>query len=160
VAEPTNICGPIVDSIALGDAPATTAALLNLLLTCQLGATRLGLGSQWIGEAVPKLFDGAGLVDVEVRQSDHTWTLRPPYNSAFEQAQVQDARDALAERRWVWDHDTAKRHFAAGGGAELMFEGTWRLAIGQLERVVNAIDTRTFSRTGGGLFYLVSGRRR
>jgi SAM-dependent methyltransferase len=153
VAEPTNVCGPVVDSIAMGDAPAVTAELLNLLLTCQLGATHLGLGSQLIGESMPALFRAAGLLDVEVRQCDRTWTLVPPYESEFEQAQVQDARDALTARRWVWDEKTAKTYFIAGGGDEAAFDAKWTLAMSQLERVVEAIEAGRFSRAGGGLSY-------
>jgi SAM-dependent methyltransferase len=60
VAEPTNVAGLLVDSIALGDAPETTAALVEFQLVCERGKKALGEGNGLIGESLPKLLVESG----------------------------------------------------------------------------------------------------
>jgi ubiquinone/menaquinone biosynthesis C-methylase UbiE len=55
-AEATNVAGPLADSIALGDSPDVTAAVMRFHLVCQRGLRLLGQGDHHVGESLPRLF--------------------------------------------------------------------------------------------------------
>jgi hypothetical protein len=101
----------------------------------------------------------AGLEAIEIRQNDRVWSLVPPYQSAFERAQVQEAIDDAARGVGLWDEATTRRYFVAGGGAAPDFAHRWQAALEQNERWVDAIRRKEYAATGGGLFYLACGRR-
>jgi 2-polyprenyl-3-methyl-5-hydroxy-6-metoxy-1,4-benzoquinol methylase len=159
VAEPTNVTGPLVESIALGDAPETTAAMLGFLLTCQRGVKALGQGDHQIGEALPRLLHAVALRDVEIRQNDRAWVLAPPYTSPFERAQVDEACDAAERGRGLWDEATTRRFWLAGGGADDQFAARWSGAVDQRRRVADGIRAGTYCCVGGSFFYLAWGWR-
>jgi SAM-dependent methyltransferase len=158
-AEASNVADPLVDSIALGDPPDVTASLLRFNLVCQRGVKSLGEGDHLIGESLPWLFRRAALEQVEVRVNDRGWTLVPPYDSQFERAQIEEAQDAAERELGLWDEETTRRYFLGGGGTEVEFAAGWTAALTQRRRVMEAIRGRSFSRAGGGFFYLVWGRR-
>jgi SAM-dependent methyltransferase len=158
-SEPTNVAGALVDSIALGDPPEATAALIAFLLICQQGKRALGEGFDLIGESIPALFRAAGLTSIDLRQNDRACLMLPPYDSPAERAQVESAEDALARGIWHWDERTTRRYFLAGGGAESEFPRQWSAALAQLRRVADALRARSYSCSGGNLAYLVWGRK-
>jgi SAM-dependent methyltransferase len=156
-AEPTNVAGPLVDSIVLDDPPEISASLLCFQLICERGKRALGEGNNLIGESLPQLFVRAGLKQVGIRQNDRGWSLVPPYSSPFERAQVEELLDAVERGRWIWDEATARRYFLAGGGNELDFPQRWSTALAQRRRLAEAFRAQTYSCAGGGLFYLAWG---
>jgi ubiquinone/menaquinone biosynthesis C-methylase UbiE len=158
-AEPTNATSLLVESIALGDAAETTAALTGFFIACQRGKARLGEGDNLLGESLPMLFRNAALTGIEIRQNDRVWSMVPPYSSPFEKAQVDEAYDAVERRLGLWDEATTRRYWLASGGAEDQFTGHWHNAMAHRLRVSEAIRARTFSAAGGSLSYLVWGWR-
>jgi SAM-dependent methyltransferase len=158
-AEPTNAASPMVESIALGDPPETTAALTGFLVACQRGKTRLGEGDNLLGESLPNLFRLASLGRIEVRQNDHVWSMVPPYSSSFEQAQVDEANDAVERSHGFWDEATTKRYWLASGGRETEFPEHWNLAMAHRRRIAEGIRARSYACAGGSLFYLAWGWR-
>ena len=159
IAEPTNITDPLVDDLALGDSPDAIAAGLRFQLICQRGLRAQGDGDHLLGESLPRLLAGAGLEEIELRQNDRTWTMLPPYASPFERAQVEEIADVAAGELTAWDHETTRRYFLAGGGAEDEFSASWEALLARQRRVAAAVSAGTFARTGGGLFHLAHGRR-
>ncbi len=159
-AEATNVAGPLVDSIVLGDPPETAAALLCFQLLCERGKRSLGEGDNLLGESLPKLFLRAGLKNVEVRQNDRGWSLVPPYASTFERAIVEEMFDSVERGRWIWDQATTRQYFPAGGGSDLDFPQRWSMAMAQRGHLAEAIRSESYSCAGGGLFYLVWGWRK
>lgn len=158
-AEPTNQTAPLVDAIALGQSAETAGALVAFLLACQRGKKALGLGDNTLGEALPALFAGAGLRDVDVRQNDRPAVLVPPYASDAERATYEEDMETAERERGIWDLATTRRYWLAQGGDEARFDELWALALDQRRRVAAALRAGTFTRAGGTLFYLVSGRR-
>lgn len=158
-AEPTNITWSVLLSIALGETPAETAALLHFQMICERGKASLGEGNNLLGESVPRLFAQAGLEEIEVRQNDRPWSLVPPYQSAFERAQVEEGLDMFERKLWSWDEPTTRRYFLAGGGSAETFATHWNAAMDQTHRWAEAIRQRRYAIAGGGLHYLVCGRR-
>jgi SAM-dependent methyltransferase len=158
-AEPTNAASPIVESIALGDPPETTAALTEFFIACQRGKMHLGEGDNLLGESLPNLFRQVSLVGTEVRQNDRVWAMVPPYSSPFEQAQIDEANDAVERGLGFWDEPTTRRYWLAGGGDESHFREYWNTAILHRRRVAEAIRAGTYTCTGGSLSYLAWGWR-
>jgi SAM-dependent methyltransferase len=159
VAEPSNIASTLVDSIALVDSVENTAALLRLHLTCIRGKAALGLGDDTLGESVPRRLLQAGLQGVEVRNNDRSWPLVPPYSSPFELAQIEVMQDAVDRGLGLWDEETTRRYYRAGGGSERELDAAWRLALARRARVLEAVRAGTYTRAGGHLFYLAWGRK-
>jgi 2-polyprenyl-3-methyl-5-hydroxy-6-metoxy-1,4-benzoquinol methylase len=159
VAEPTNIHPKLLDSIALGDAPDTTASLLRFQLVCERGKRALGQGTTLLGESVPGLFVRAGLVDLDVRTNDRATWLAPPYDSPAQRHQVDEIVDMVERRVWIWDETTTRRFFLAGGGAESEFPLLWDAAMEQGAHTVAAIRAGQFVCAGGSLHYLFCARR-
>lgn len=160
VAEATNIAGPLIESIALGDAPEQTAELLRFQLTCERGKTALGEGSNLVGETLPALLRDAGLDQVELRLNDRAWPLVPPYDDPVQKMQSDEIRASAGRGSWIWDEATTRRYYVAGGGATEDFATRWSEAIEQRRRLATALESGTFSCAGGSLFYLAWGRRR
>ena len=159
VAEATNIAGPIVESIALGDAPEQTADLLRFQLICERGKTALGEGSNLVGESLALLRE-AGLDQIELRLNDRAWPLVPPYDDPVQKMQSNEIREAAASGTWIWDRATTRRYYLAAGGTTEDFATRWNHAIEQRQRLASALEAGTFSCAGGSLFYLAWGRRR
>jgi SAM-dependent methyltransferase len=158
-AEPTNSAALLLDALALGDAPDGAAALVHFQLTCERGKRALGEGDNQLGEALPGLFARHGLETIEVRQNDRSWTMIPPYASAFETAQAEEAEETVAGSVGLWDQATTRRYFVAGGGREPEFSARWDAVLDLGRRTAAAIRAKAHTRAGGGLFYLIWGRR-
>jgi hypothetical protein len=60
---------------------------------------------------------------------------------------------------WLWDEPTTRRYFLAAGGAAEEFTVRWNAAMAQNQRWADAVRQKKYSAAGGGLFYLVLGRR-
>jgi SAM-dependent methyltransferase len=159
VAEPTNAASPLVESIALGDPSDVTENLTGFFVACQRGKKALGEGDNLLGESLPGLFHHTSLAEVEVRQNDRVWSMIPPYSSALEQAQVDEAKDAVERSLGLWDEATTQRYWLASGGSEEEFRERWALALSHRRRVAEGIRGGTYSCAGGALSYLVWGWR-
>jgi SAM-dependent methyltransferase len=157
-AEPTNGAALLLDALALGESPDAAGRLAQFQLVCEHGKRTLGEGDNLLGEALPGLFARLGLEAIEVRQNDSCWPMVPPYSSAFEAAQAEEAQDAVARDIGLWDEPTTRRYFLAGGGKAPDFTERWDAVLGLRRRTAEAIRANRYSRAGGGLFYLVWGR--
>jgi SAM-dependent methyltransferase len=158
-AEPTNGAALLLDAIALGEPPDAAGRLAQFQLVCEHGKRILGEGDNLLGEALPGLFARLGLEAIEVRQNDSCWSMVPPYSSAFEAAQAEEAQDAVARDIGLWDEPTTRRYFLAGGGQARDFTQSWDAVLALRRRTAAAIRANRYSRAGGGPFYLVWGRR-
>jgi SAM-dependent methyltransferase len=160
VTEATNLVGPFLrESVALGDAPDLAADLVQFQLRCQRGRASLGEGDELIGETLPGLFEGAGLLDVDVRMNDRVIPLLPPYGSAVEQAIAEDMAESARREMWQWDRATSLRFFIAGGGRPERFDDLWSAVVDQKRRLAQALDSRRYTGARGRLCYIVCGRK-
>ena len=83
----------------------------------------------------------------------------PPYVSAFETAQAEEAEETAARRIGLWDEATTRRYFLAGGGEASGFAARWEALLDLRQRTATAIRAKGYTRAGGGPFYVVWGRR-
>ena len=128
-------------------------------LRFQRGKQALGEGNNSIGDLVPGLLAGAGLTDIEVYESDRAAPYIPPYDTEEQRVllnQEQDWRDAGTG---TWSYEHARRYVLAGGGSEAFFESCWRQLRESFKVERAAIGRNEFHLAGGGISYLVSGRK-
>lgn len=114
-------------------------------------------GDDSVGDRLPKLFREAGLVDIEVRLSDKSAALVPPYDTPEKRARVEELR--AWPIRFEAQRDLHQARFLAGGGTETEFEAYARLELAQHERICEQLDAGTFVHPGGLLTYIVIARK-
>jgi SAM-dependent methyltransferase len=130
VVEPNNIAGALMfDSINFLDPVEEIVACARFQLICERGKAALGEGNNSIGDLVPGLFAGRGLVDISVYLNDKTNALLPPYDSPEQRAIIEEGRDFEHRDFWIWSREDTRRFFLAGGGREAEFERLWSAAI-------------------------------
>jgi hypothetical protein len=100
-----------------------------------------------------------GLQELQVHQWEHAAPLYPPYLDPLQQAEVADCQSAAERGVWIWDRETARRYFAAGGGEQACFDQGWSTALAVEAAVLRGIDEGTFHSGGGGVMYVVSARK-
>ena len=161
VAEPNNLTESLLlDSISRQASVDDIVELVRFQLTCERGKVALGEGDNSLGDRVPGLFVAQGLTDVEVFVNDCATAVVPPYATRAQRAAVDDARDLVARRHWIWSEADTRRFFVAGGGGERAFDAHFVRAMASREAIVRGIDDATYHAVMGGAFYLVGGRKR
>jgi SAM-dependent methyltransferase len=159
VVEPNNLAGSLVGDSLDADAPmGARIARLRFQWTCEIGKRKLGLGDNSLGDQVPKLFARAGLIDLQVYDSDKVALLVPPYATAAQAALRDEAFEHEARDFAGWDRATAERYFLAGGGDSSGFEQAWRVERDRVAQVATALREQRYYANTGGPFFLVSGR--
>jgi len=171
VVEPNNLSANLVHgSIKLFESPelllksryesiGDTLAIVKFFLLCEQGKVACGEGSNSLGDLIPGLFVDAGVTHVQTYTSDCASALLPPYNSPSQRAAVGDLKQARKSKRAAWDRQESLRYFLAGGGTESEFDKLWALLLRRLDETVDAIHNKTYHSAGGGLVYLISGRK-
>jgi SAM-dependent methyltransferase len=160
VAEPNNLAGAVVgDSVDAASSMQERLARLRFQWMCETGKRTLGLGDNSLGDRVPELFARAGLIDVEVYNSDKVALLLPPYTEPGAQALRDEAFEHEARDFAGWDRTTAEQYFLAGGGDASAFEQAWRRERARVVSVAAALRDGGYYANATGAFYLVSGRR-
>jgi SAM-dependent methyltransferase len=124
------------------------------------GKTAAGLGDATIGDLLPGYFAEAGLGQIAVHLSDRAAALFPPYHSEAQQALLQQERDSKASGTGPWDRAELRRYVLDGGGTMELFECVFAELEEKYAREQKAVASGTFHAGGGGITYLVSGRKR
>jgi SAM-dependent methyltransferase len=159
-AEPNNIANSLIlDSLNFHDPVDEILARVRLQLICERGKAALGEGNNSIGGLVPGLFAGRGLIDVRVYLNDKTNVFLPPYGSLEERAMLEERADLKGREFWIWNQEDTHRYFLAGGGREGEFDALWSVAIANDRKFDQAIAAGTYAGAGGGISYLVAGRK-
>jgi hypothetical protein len=149
-----------LDSLSFHDPVDEIMARVRLQLTCERGKAALGEGNNSIGGLVPGLFAERELVDIRVYLNDKTNPFLPPYGSPEERAMLEERADLKHREFWVWSREDTHRYFLAGGGDEGEFEALWSVAIvSEGKKFDKAIAEGTYAGAGGGISYLVAGRK-
>ncbi len=159
-AEPNNVASALIlDSLSFHDPVEDILARVRLQLTCERGKAALGEGNNSVGDLVPGLFAARDLVDIRVYLNDKTNALLPPYDSAEQRAMLEEHADFKQRDFWIWSRADTQRYFLAGGGRAEEFDALWSVAIGGSDRFDKAIAERATFGAGGGIGYLVAGRK-
>jgi hypothetical protein len=99
------------------------------------------------------------LTDIAVHLSDRAPALFPPYETAAQQALVQQGQQWKDSATGPWDRAELRRHVLGGGGTDELFECTFEDLNEAFNREQRAIAAGTLHAAFGGLTYLVSGRK-
>ncbi len=133
---------------------------VRFYVACEQGKAACGEGDNSLGDRLPGLVASLGLADLRVCQWEHSCPFFPPYADEPQRSVVAEMRDDLDRQIWVWDRETTRRYFLAGGGSRDSFDARWQAALAHAARVLAAIDAGTFHAGGGSVVYVVSGRKR
>ena len=159
VAEPNNMTASLLlDSISSQASTDDVIALVRLQLTCERGKVALGEGDNSLGDRVPGMFAAAGLADIEIFKNDKAAATFPPYATASQRAEIDDARDRASRGLWNWSEDETRRYFLAGGGQPDDFAAVFAHGVASRRRIVEGIDAGTYHGMTGGEFYVIAGR--
>ena len=160
LSEPNNLAGLLVaDSTTASKSVVELMERIAFGLICERGKAAVGEGDSSVGDLLPGMLAEAGLIDIQCMLNDKTFALRPPYEPD-EQRALRDVIIANAESdRWVWSYEEAKRYFVAGGGPEIEFEPRWQRRLEESRETARELAANRLHTAGGGIHYLVSGRR-
>ena len=123
------------------------------------GKAAAGEGDHTIGDLLPGALAEAGLTDIAVHLSDRAAALFPPYNTAAQQALVEQGTQWRDSATGPWDRSELRRHVLGGGGTDELFERAFGELVGEFNREQQGIAVGTFHAGFGGVTYLVSGRK-
>jgi ubiquinone/menaquinone biosynthesis C-methylase UbiE len=159
-AEPSNDAALMVaTSSSSGESLEDRLDRLRFALTCERGKQALAEGSSLTADLLPGYFAEARLEQIDASINDKPFPLIPPYASEDQQALKAAIIDDAAEQRWIWSREDARRYFIAGGGAEQEFDAVWQRRLDELSRTVRDLQAGTFHTAGGGIQYVIGGRR-
>jgi SAM-dependent methyltransferase len=159
-AEPNNIARALVfDSLSVNDPVDEIMARVRLQLICERGKAALGEGNNSIGDLLAGLFAERDLTDICVYLNDKTNVLLPPYDGPEARAMVDEVADLQHRDFWIWSREDTHRYFLAGGGRADEFDALWSTTMSGGAKLHKAIADRTYAGAGGGLGYLVAGRK-
>ena len=119
-----------------------------------------GQGNHSIGDLLPGYFQQAGLTDISVYLSDRAAALWPPYESTAQRAMVEQEQLWKDSATGPWDRIDLRRYVISGGATEEFFDTVFQELIAKYNVEQRAIAARTFHSGGGGVSYLVSGRKK
>ncbi|MDB5099875.1 MAG: SAM-dependent methyltransferase [Cyanobacteria bacterium RYN_339] len=123
----------------------------------EAGKRAKGDGDDSIGDRLPGMFLAAGLTDIEVRLSDKSAALIPPYDTPEKHARLEELTgwsDSF-NRNQAYIRDC----FLAGGGIADEFEEFKRWELEQNARMREQIDRGEFIHPGGMVTYIVIGSK-
>ncbi len=157
--EPCNMASMGVFSSVTDSFPTEVlAATLRFHLMCQRGKRALGLGFNSLGDLVPGMMAQLGLKNIRVYMSDRASPMYPPYELPHQKAELVQLKDWHARGHWIWDRETTRQYYIAGGGSEDDFENLWQQAGRQMAAEIAAMDAGTYHCGNAPITYLVSGR--
>jgi SAM-dependent methyltransferase len=160
LAEPNNLAAMLVTDSTTADKPvAELVERVEFMLICERGKAAVGEGNSSVGDLLPGLLAQAGLVDIQCVLDDKAFALVPPYEPDDQRA-LRDVIIASADSdRWTWSREDAKRYFLAGGGHANDFEARWQRRLAESRETAQELRANRLHTAGGGIHYLVSGRR-
>jgi ubiquinone/menaquinone biosynthesis C-methylase UbiE len=123
----------------------------------EAGKRARGDGDDSIGDRLPKMFLNAGLTNIEVRLSDKSAALIPPYDTPEKRARLAELTSWA--RTFEQNMGYIRDCFLAGGGTAQEFEAFKAWELGQNERMREQLLAGEFIHPGGMLTYIVMGTK-
>ena len=159
--EPNNFWNYLAFTSLTADQPVEALVRqFEFWLRYHRGKMASGEGDNTIGDLLPGYFAEIGLNQIEVRLSDRTAALFPPYNTPAQQATIEQERQWKESSSGQWDREELRRCVLKGGGSEESFQSGFNDLIEKFAREQQAIAAGNFHAAYGSLFYLVSGRKK
>jgi SAM-dependent methyltransferase len=158
-AEPNNFYNYLSWNDASATRPAEDIACVAEFWARQVrGKKAQGRGDDAIGDRLPSLFTAAGLVDVNVRQTDRTFSFTPPYGD-FQRAFMKWMRETRAAGAGPWDEKKMRARVLASGGDDAFFDRAFAILHAWADDDDARFEAGTYSTNLGPSFFLVSGRK-
>ncbi len=158
--EPNNLWNYLSFSSLTATEPVETVVRrFEFWLRYHRGKIAADQGDHTIGDLLPGYFAEVGLTEIAVHQSDRAAAIFPPYDNPVQQALLEQEQTSKSSATGPWNREEVRRCVLVGGGTEQFFERGFADAVEKLEREQKAINAGTFHAAGGGLCYLVSGRK-
>ena len=123
------------------------------------GRIAAGQGNHSIGDLLPGMFSQLGLAEIDVYQADRPASLFPPYATPAQKALLEQAQQWRDSATGPWDKEALQKFFLLGGGDEAFFNRALIEVIENYHGEQQAVAMGTFHSAGGGVNYLVSGRK-
>lgn len=160
VTEPNNAANRMVETSLSFNLPLEEKLNFYKIATiCERGKASLGMGHNSVGDLLPGFFAEESLREIQVYVSDKATPYIPPYQSAEQQANMLQSIEWTNQEFFMWGFDEALKYFLAGNGSRDEFELLWEgLRKSSLENKAGLLS-KTLHTAGGGVSYLVSGRK-
>lgn len=160
MAEPNNLSNALSLGTTLFQAdPERLLDVVRFHVLCQLGKARLGEGHNAVGEQLPGYAAELGLTDIQVYVSDKASALHPPYRGR-EQSALREQLLAWADQGFLgWDADETRRYLLAAGVSEAERARLCDVVLAASRDAAAAVRAGTEHVAGGGVQYLISGRK-
>lgn len=158
--EPNNLWNYLAfTSLTAAEPVETIVRRFEFWLRYHRGKIAAGQGDHTIGDLLPGYFAELGLTEIAVYQSDRTASIFPPYDSPVQQALLEQEQQSKSAAIGPWNEAEVRRCVLQGGGTEEFFERGFAELLARFSQEQQAITTDTFYAAGGGMTYLVSGRK-
>jgi len=159
--EPSNLWNYVpFTSLTPNEPTETIVDQFEFWLRCHRGRIKSGEGDHNVGDLVPGYFAQLGLHDISVYQSDRVPALFPPYQTAAQQALLQQQREFKNSDAGPFDRKELRRLCALGGGTDEFFDRLFPQVLERCIREADGVAAGTFHASCGGITYLVSGRKK
>jgi ubiquinone/menaquinone biosynthesis C-methylase UbiE len=155
-AEPNNLFNIMAFSSITADEPVgSIVQRFEFWLRYHRGRKLAGAGDNTIGDLLPGMFGRLGLTDIAVTLSDRAAALIPPYESQEQKVLIKQAKE------WKKTIDTKAllKYAAAGGASKKLLKNGIRRIFEMVNEELTEIEKKTFHTAGGGIHFLVSGRK-
>jgi ubiquinone/menaquinone biosynthesis C-methylase UbiE len=134
--------------------------LAKVILVSRKGRIALGRGDNGIGSSVPAMMKDLGLTDIDVCMNDRVFHLEPPYEGPEQQHRVEMMRKFfLDEEHREYRLSRSRENYVAGGGTAEEFDKSVEIYDRLRPLVQEQIEKGEYFSCGGGLVYVVKGRK-
>jgi len=158
--EPNNLWNYLTfTSLTAGESVEAIVCRFEFWLRYHRGKIAAGQGDHTLGDLLPGLFAQLGLTEIAAHQSDRAASIFPPYDSPAQQALLEQEQAAMSAATGPWNREAVRRCVLAGGGTGEFFERGFAALLEKFEQEQQAVRAGTFHAAGGGITYLVSGRK-
>lgn len=161
VAEPSNFSNAaVLNSQSAAWSIDEMMKMIRFKLHIERGKEALGLGNNSVGDLIPGFLAELGVADLRTYLSDKANTIFPPYSTPEHKAYIEQTFDWERKGFWAWEVDETRRYYLAGGGRSEEFESLREQAFHrEVRSEAQAIRDGVYHSGGGGVSYLVSGRK-
>jgi len=157
-AEPNNLANQMIGG-TIEHSVDEVMERVRFHLMCERGKEALGLGNISLGDLVPGYFAELGLERIDVYLNDKSNPLYAPYADREQQSMIQQTEEFANQDSIGWDREETQSYFLAGGGTLEEFPHHWNRALKDMRDFLAATRAGTYHSAGGGVSYLVSGRK-
>jgi ubiquinone/menaquinone biosynthesis C-methylase UbiE len=158
--EPNNLWNYLsFTSLTAAEPVETIVRRFDFWLRYHRGKTAAGQGDHTIGDLLPGYFAGLGLGEIAVHQSDRAASIFPPYDSPAQQSLLEQEQTSKNSAIGQWNREEVRRFVLDGGGTQEFFARGFEELLDKFAQEQQAINAGAFHAAGGGLCYLVSGRK-